>query len=74
MFYEFNILDGNEEGGTASYSRRADKRMLHSCPLQTEEAMIQRMADKARSSCSTKQRRERRKKDLSEEPLPPSPL
>lgn len=29
-----------------------------------------RMADKARNSYSTKQRRERRKKDLSKEPLP----
>lgn len=70
MFYEFNSLDGNKEGGVASYSKRADKRMLDSCSLQTEEAMIPRMADKARSSYSTKQRRERRKKDHSKEALP----
>lgn len=74
MFYEFNILDGNKEGGVESHSRRADKRISDSCSLLTEEAMIMRMAGKARNSYSTKQRRERMKKDFSKEPSTLCPI
>lgn len=50
MFYEFNILDGNKEGGVESYLRRVDKRILDFCFLSIEEVMIMRMVGKVRNS------------------------